>query len=139
MFHYMVVFRAGGEKKQAFLFRLVDITNELFAITASVSRAHALRQAGRPEAARAARLAGHFALAARRKVRALFRALWRNDDRDAYGLGREVLAGEHAWLEQGGMGLGLTIEDLRPRLPGREPPPQARPAIPAGVEGLPVA
>jgi alkylation response protein AidB-like acyl-CoA dehydrogenase len=139
-FHGMVRFGAGAERKQAFLFRLVDIANELLAMSASVARAEALRAAGRPEAAGAARLADHFCLATRRKVRALFRALWRNDDADAYRLGREVLAGEHAWLERGGIDLGLTIEDLRPRLPGRaEPPPQARPAATVGVKGLPVA
>jgi alkylation response protein AidB-like acyl-CoA dehydrogenase len=139
-FHGMVRFGAGAERKQAFLFRLVDIANELLAMSASVARAEALRAAGRPEAARAARLADHFCLATRRKVRALFRALWRNDDVDAYRLGREVLAGEHAWLEKGGIGLGLTVEDLRPRLPGRpEPAPEERPAVTIGVQGLPVA
>jgi alkylation response protein AidB-like acyl-CoA dehydrogenase len=139
-FHGMVRFGAGAERKQAFLFRLVDVANELLAMSASVARAEALRAAGRPEAPRAARLADHFCLAARRRVRALLRALWRNDDADAYRLGREVLAGEHAWLEEGAMALGLTVEDLRPRLPGRaEPAPQARPAATAGVKGLPVA
>jgi alkylation response protein AidB-like acyl-CoA dehydrogenase len=139
-FHGMVRFGAGAERKQAFLFRLVDIANELLAMSASVARAEALRAAGRPEAARAARLADHFCLATRRKVRALFRALWRNDDVDAYRLGREVLAGEHAWLEEGAIGLGLTVEDLRPRQPGRpEPAPQARPAQAIGVKGAPVA
>ncbi len=139
MFHFMVVFRASGERKQAFLFRLVDITNELFAMSASVSRAEALRRAGRPEAARAARLADHFCLANRRKVRALFKALWRNEDEDAYRLGREVLAGEHAWLEKGGMETGLTVEDLRPRLPDTPAPAPQRPAAAIGVHGLPVA
>jgi alkylation response protein AidB-like acyl-CoA dehydrogenase len=139
-FHGMVRFGAGAERKQAFLFRLVDIANELLAMSASIARAEALRATGRPEAAGAARLADHFCLATRRKVRALFRALWRNDDADAYRLGREVLAGEHAWLEKGGIELGLTVEDLRPRLPGRsEPAPVERPAIAAGVKGLPVA
>jgi hypothetical protein len=139
-FHGMVRFGAGAERKQAFLFRLVDVANELLAMSASVARAEALRAAGRPEAPQAARLADHFCLATRRRVRALFRALWRNDDVDAYRLGREVLAGEHAWLEEGGVGLGLTVEDLRPRLPGRaEPAPQARPAVTIGVKGAPVA
>jgi hypothetical protein len=139
-FHGMVRFGAAAERKQAFLFRLVDIANELLAMAASVSRAEALRAAGKPEATRAARLADHFCLATRRKVRALFRALWRNDDADAYRLGREVLAGEHSWLEKGGIDLGLTVEDLRPRLPGRaEPAPQQRPAVGAGTKGMPVA
>jgi hypothetical protein len=139
IFHSMMVFRAGAERKQAFLFRLVDIANELFAMSASVSRAQALRAAGRPEAPQATRLADHFCLATRRKVRRLFEALWHNEDVDAYRLGREVLAGEHAWLEQGGMALGLTVEDLRPRLPGPGEPEPQRPAAPIGVQGLPVA
>jgi alkylation response protein AidB-like acyl-CoA dehydrogenase len=139
-FHGMVRFGASAERRQAFLFRLVDVANELLAMTASVTRAEALRAAGRPEAAQAAKLADHFCLATRRKVRALFRALWRNDDARAYRVGREVLAGEHAWLEEGRMDLGLTVEDLRPRLPGRaEPPPVERPAAPLGVTGAPVA
>jgi hypothetical protein len=51
-----------------------------------------------------------------------------------------VLAGEHAWLEKGGIGLGLTVEDLRPRLPGHaEPAPVEHPAVVAGVKGMPVA
>jgi alkylation response protein AidB-like acyl-CoA dehydrogenase len=119
IFHSMLVFRAGAERKQAFLFRLVDIANELFAMAASVSRAAMLNKAGRSEAAQAGRLAHHFSLTARRKVRSLFKALWRNDDATSYRLGREVLDGEHEWLEQGGIGLGLTVEDLRPKLPPR--------------------
>jgi hypothetical protein len=128
IFHSMVVFRAGAERKQAFLFRLVDIANELFAMSASVARAKALREAGRPEAKEATRLAHHFCLGSRRKVRALFDALWDNEDVAMYELGREVLAGGHEWLEKGGMGLGLTVEDLRPKLPPSAPqPPRAEP------------
>jgi alkylation response protein AidB-like acyl-CoA dehydrogenase len=123
IFHSMLVFRAGAERKQAFLFRLVDIANELFAISASVTRAEALRRAGRPEAAQAVKLADHFCLTTRRKVRALFAALWKNDDRAAYEMGRAVLAGEHAWLEAGIPGLGLTVDDLRPEAPKGLPGP----------------
>jgi alkylation response protein AidB-like acyl-CoA dehydrogenase len=137
IFHSMVVFRAGAERKQAFLFRLVDIANELFAIAASVSRAEALRKAGRPEAAQAVKLADHFCLATRRKVRSLFDALWSNDDAAAYAMGRAVLAGEHAWLEKGGMGLGLTVEDLRPKqpeaLPDQTPDERGVPPVPTAV------
>jgi alkylation response protein AidB-like acyl-CoA dehydrogenase len=135
IFHSMVVYRAGAERKQAFLFRLVDIANELFAISASVSRAQALRKAGRPEAAEAARLADHFCLRSRRKVRALFGALWSNDDAAAYKLGREVAAGGHAWLEQGGIGLGLTVDDLRPRLPDGPAREQPRAEASPGAAG----
>jgi hypothetical protein len=144
VFHSMVVFRAGAERKQAFLFRLVDIANELFAMSASVSRAAALRGAGRPEAAQAVKLADHFCLASRRKVRALFRALWKNDDAAAYAMGRAVLAGEHAWLERGAAGLGLTVEDLRPKVPEAPPAsegeePDERSAPPPSPTAVPVA
>ncbi|ABS26620.1 acyl-CoA dehydrogenase family protein [Anaeromyxobacter sp. Fw109-5] len=125
IFHSMVVFQAAAERKQAFLFRLVDIANELFAMAASVTRAQALKEAGRPEAEDAARLADHFCLTTRRKVRALFGALWSNDDAKAYAMGRAVLDGKYEWLEKGGIGLDVTVEELRPRLPGATP---ARPA-----------
>jgi alkylation response protein AidB-like acyl-CoA dehydrogenase len=134
MFHFMVVYRAAGERKQLFLFRLVDITNELFAMAASAARAEALRAGGGPDAAQAALLADAFCRGTRRRIEDLFRDLWRNDDEASYRLGRAVLAGDHAWLERGGMPTGLTVEDLRPRAPGRaEPAPQARPAPPHGV------
>ena len=37
----------------------------------------------------------------RRTVKRLFQDLWSNDDVEMYGLSREVLAGKHAWLEEG--------------------------------------
>ena len=140
----MVVFQAAAERKQAFLFRLVDIANELFAMAASVTRAQSMKEAGRPEAADAARLADHFCLATRRKVRALFDALWHNDDAKAYAMGREVLEGKHAWLEQGGIGLDVTVEELRPALPGparhcRSPSEEAGARAPVFAEPQPVS
>jgi Acyl-CoA dehydrogenase, C-terminal domain len=130
IFHAMMVFRAAAERKQAYLFRVVDIANELFAMSASVSRAEALRAAGGPDAAHAQQLADHFCLASRRRVEDLFDALWSNDDATSYAMGRAVLAGEHAWLEQGGIGLGLEVEDLRPKLPPRAEPRPERVAEP---------
>jgi len=140
MFHFMVVYRGAGERKQLFLFRLVDITNELFAMAASVARAEALRREGGPDAPQAARLADHFCLGTERRVTDLFRDLWRNDDEAAYRLGRAVLAGDHAWLERGGIPTGLSVDDLRPRAPGRaEPEPLRRPAAIGEDVGAPVA
>jgi len=135
IFRGMVVFGARAERKQAFLFRLVDIANELMAMAASLSRAEAVRRAGRPDAAGSARLADHFCRGARRTVDGLFAALWQNDDNDAYAVGREVLDGRHAWLEAGVPGLGLTVDDLRPRAPARSPaqPRAERAPEPAGV------
>jgi alkylation response protein AidB-like acyl-CoA dehydrogenase len=135
VFHGMVRFGPKLERKQGFLFRLVDIANELFAMSASVVRADALRRAGLPEAARAARLADAFCRTSRRTVNGLFDALWHNEDDLAYALGREVLAGQHDWLEAGGVGLGLTVEDLRPPRPSTTPPQAQRPRTvePAGA------
>jgi alkylation response protein AidB-like acyl-CoA dehydrogenase len=132
IFHSMIVFRAAAERKQAFLFRLVDIANELFAMAASVSRVQALARAGKPEAAQALALAESFCVQEREKVDQLFHALWHNHDDLAYRTGRAILSGEHAWLEKGGIGLDVTVEELRPRLPplaGEPSPEQQRPGV----------
>jgi hypothetical protein len=139
IFHSMLVFRAAAERKQVFLFRIVDIANELFAMAAAVSRAEALRAAGRPEALRAVQMADHFCAATRRKVDDLFHGLWHNMDDAAYRMGRSVLAGEHEWLEKGAAGLGLTIEELKPELPARGTPApgtERRPAVPVASAPL---
>jgi hypothetical protein len=112
-FHGMLVYRAKLQNKQAFLFRLVDIANEAFAMAASVARAKALDDRGAPEAAEATNMADGFCLPARRRVKALFRELWSNDDVAKYRLGVAVLEGRHQWLERGIMGL-----------PGKRPDPE---------------
>ncbi len=122
IFHSMLVFRAAAERKQAFLFRLVDIANELFAMAASVSRAQAMTRAGKAEAPQALALAENFCVQEREKVEQLFHSLWNNHDELAYRTGRAILAGEHAWLEKGGIELGVTVEELRPKLPAPAEP-----------------
>ena len=93
-FHGMLVYQAKLQNKQAFLFRLVDIANELFAMAASVARARALRgRESRPEAREATDLARQFCRSARRRIRALFRDLWSNDDDLRYRAAQDVLAG----------------------------------------------
>jgi len=98
-FHGMLVHQARLQNKQAFLFRLVDIANELFAMAASVSRARALAEQRSPEAEGARRMADVFCRGARRQVRDLFRDLWKNDDVAKYRLGADVVASRHEWLE----------------------------------------
>src|SRR5262249_39303771 len=78
IFHGMIVHRARLQRKQAFLFRPVDIGMEIFAMAACISRARTMREEKPPEGARAAELAELFCLGSRRKVARLFRALWRN-------------------------------------------------------------
>ena len=92
-FHGMLVYQAKLQNKQAFLFRLVDIANETFAMAAAVTRAQALADRRAPEAAQAVRMADVFCRSARRRVRALFRELWSNDDVLRYQHGLGVLAG----------------------------------------------
>ncbi len=101
IFHGMVVFQGALQNKQGFLFRIVDIANELFAVAASVSRAQTLAEQGHPDAAKAGELADLFCRNARRTIGRLFRALWSNDDVRKYKVGLRVLDGSHAWLEKG--------------------------------------
>ncbi len=112
IFHGMIVHQAKLQNKQAFLFRLVDIANELFAISSSVSRAQALREAGHPEAENAAELADLFCRNSRRRIVRLFQDLWSNDDVRKYKVALKVLDGKHAWLEQGSLGLDRRAHEL---------------------------
>ena len=96
----MMVYRAKLEKKQAFLFRLVDIANELFAISASVSRGHAISIKGGEEAESAIALADDFCRGSARHVDELFRSLWHNDDLRSYEVAMDVLQGGHLWMEE---------------------------------------
>lgn len=104
-FHGMALYQAGLQNKQAFLFRLVDIVNDLFAISAACARAQALVAAKRPEAREAVELADLFARGASRRVDAAFKALWKNDDARKYGVAKRVLDGKHVWMEDELMGL----------------------------------
>ena len=111
-FHGMLRYQARLQNKQAFLFRLVDVANELFAMAATVARARALAEKQRPEAAEARHLADLFCRISRRRVQRLFDALWDNDDVRLYRAGVDVLDGRHEWLEKGILGL-VTLEAPR--------------------------
>ncbi|MEA2601403.1 MAG: hypothetical protein QOF89_2395 [Acidobacteriota bacterium] len=132
IFHGMIVHQAKLQNKQAFLFRLVDIANELFALSASVTRAQAMVDAGHPEAANAVELADLFCRGSRRKIVRLFHELWANDDVRKYKVALRVLDGKHAWLEEGALGLQARAEALKPRAvepsePDPVPVPKVRP------------
>ena len=121
-FHGMLVYQAKLQNKQAFLFRLVDIANELFAQAASVSRAHALAGKKGPEAEAALDLADTFCRMSRRRVKGLFAELWSNDDDQRYRTAMDVLKGRDAWLETGVLGLEERAEatSATPKAPARE-------------------
>src|SRR6185295_4959266 len=101
VFHAMMRFGPKLEKRQAVLFRLVDVGAELFAMAASCSRAEMLRKSSDPEAAGAVVMADLFCRQARRRCEDSFRSLFRNDDVQTYRVAQHVLSGDHLWLEQG--------------------------------------
>ncbi|MEW6747661.1 MAG: acyl-CoA dehydrogenase [Planctomycetota bacterium] len=73
VFHGMVVHGAKLERKQAFLFHLVDIGLELFAVAASISKACTMVAPSDPRSAEAIELADLFCRNARRRIDVLFR------------------------------------------------------------------
>src|SRR5262245_5901119 len=91
-FHLMVLNGPGLEKKQAQLFRCVDIGAELFAMAATCVRAHDDVRRSAADAT-AIRLADVFCRQARHRVARLFAAIRRNSDTVTYGLARDILAG----------------------------------------------
>ncbi|MGH7581941.1 MAG: acyl-CoA dehydrogenase family protein [Gemmatimonadales bacterium] len=97
MFHAMVRYGARLEQRQSVLFRLVDAGSELFAMSATIARAHAEAR-DRPEALTVADL---FCRHARSRVDAQFAATFGPNDTATYRLAQDVLAGEYCWIERG--------------------------------------
>jgi hypothetical protein len=95
----MVRYQAKLERKQAFLFRTVDLAMELAVMCAAVVRAQKLVDAGHPQARQYVELADGFAMDARRFVERRFHELWANDDDAKTALGRSMLDGAYVGLE----------------------------------------
>ena len=108
IFHCMVRYGPKLERRQLVLFRAVDIGAELFAMAATCSRAHLLAAQGQKEALT---LADVFCREARERVARLFKELHGPQDGAVRELARQVLAGQHRWLEHGIVGLHAA-EDL---------------------------
>jgi alkylation response protein AidB-like acyl-CoA dehydrogenase len=102
IFHAMVRFGPKLERRQAVLFRAVDAGAELFAMSAACVRAQMLAAEGVPQAVA---LADAFCREARQRVAASFRTLYGRHDAALYRVAQQVLRGEHAWLEQGVVGV----------------------------------
>ena len=126
IFHAMVRFGPKLERKQAVLFRAVDIGAEVFAMSAACVRAQMLSKNGRPEAVA---LADSFCREARIRIDEHFRNLFGPNDENLYRLAMSVLKGEHAWLEQGiaayGTEMGMRdlpnpVPETPPKIPDRE-------------------
>jgi alkylation response protein AidB-like acyl-CoA dehydrogenase len=101
IFHLMATHGPRLERRQALLFRAVDIGADLFAMSAAVSRADGLRRSRAPEAKSAVELADLFCRMMRRRITAAFDAIRSNDDVRKYRTARRFLDGEHRWLERG--------------------------------------
>jgi alkylation response protein AidB-like acyl-CoA dehydrogenase len=114
IFHGMVRHGGGLERRQAFLFRVVDVAIEIFVMTASVGRARRLAEQGHPAADEARRLADLACRESRDTIRARFASLFHNHDAFKYAVGRRVLEGAVRWLETGIIGLGRTVKELIP-------------------------
>ena len=100
LFHAMGIYQAGLEKRQGILFRLVDIGTDLFAISATCSRAqHLLNQ--HPASHGPKEIADLFYRQARRRLDLSFQTLFSNQDKPTYRLGRKILNGRFKWLEAG--------------------------------------
>jgi alkylation response protein AidB-like acyl-CoA dehydrogenase len=100
LFYAMARFGPKLEKKQAVLFRLVDIGAELFAMSAVCVRARHLL-ASEPDNKGPEILADLFCRNARRRIVRLFRDVFRNNDAVMYRVAMQVLDGQHTWLERG--------------------------------------
>ncbi|HYM82349.1 MAG TPA: acyl-CoA dehydrogenase family protein, partial [Candidatus Limnocylindria bacterium] len=99
-FHLMVIHGPALERKQAQLFRCVDIGAELFAMSATCVRAQ--RDASQSDAdAGPLELADLFCRGARRRIDVLFQAIRHNHDDRAYRVARQVLDGKYGWFETG--------------------------------------
>ena len=123
-FHLMVIHGPKLEKKQAQLFRCVDIGAELYAMAVTCVRAHH-DQKKSPADRTFERLADLFCQNARRKVEGLFEAIRSNADPEAYGVARGILDGAYDWLEEGIIDAPeAPTTPAAPRAKASEPPSQ---------------
>ena len=118
-FHAMALYQAQMEKKQAFLFRTVDVVMELFAMSVTCSRARQMKNSGHPNASEAVELASLFCDQSRRRVQASFRALWRNDDSASGAVTKKVMDGRYDWLaKEGVVDMQLPADAYEPKFFG---------------------
>jgi alkylation response protein AidB-like acyl-CoA dehydrogenase len=118
IFHLMLRHGPKLEKRQALLFRAVDIGADLFAMSAALSRAQQMRRSGAAEAPQADELTDIFCRTIRRRIAEHFRAIRSNDDVVKYATARRLLEGEHAWLESGLTPLEVARELTAEPVPG---------------------
>jgi alkylation response protein AidB-like acyl-CoA dehydrogenase len=125
LFHAMARFGSKLERRQMVLFRGVDIGADLFAMTAACVRAQMLAQQGNKEAAE---LADLFCREARQRITTNFQRFYGKNDGAIYKVAQHVLAGAHAWLEQGIVGI-MEEPPVKSARPAARVEPPARPQL----------
>jgi hypothetical protein len=103
LFYAMARFGPKLQYRQAVLGRLVDVGAELFAMSAACVRAQHMSK--RANGREATHMADVFCKRSRHRIDSLFDRLFDNADAPTYKLAQEVVKGEHAWLEEGIMGV----------------------------------
>ena len=126
IFHLMALNGPKLEKRQALLFRAVDVGADLFAMSAAVARAEGMRHVGDADAARAVELADLFCRNTRRRIASRFREIRSNDDVAKYAAAQTLLAGGYGLLEK-----GLVDETAVLRVPAAPTPLPAEELVPA--------
>lgn len=123
MFHGMLLFQAKMQRKQAFLFRAVDIGMLLYAMAACIVRVKHMQDTRHPEAHTALELADLYCRNASRRIDQLFHDMWHNDDDLKYKVGKNVLKGRYQWLERGTVGIDLLYAGKAAAKPAAEAQP----------------
>jgi hypothetical protein len=96
IFHAMMRYQAKLERKQAVLFRIVDIGTDLFAMSSAITYATSLAKSGQKNAVE---LADVFCREARIRIENTFNNLFTDYDDAAYKLVQGMLKGEYDWFE----------------------------------------
>ena len=127
LFHTMVRFGAGLEKRQAVLGRLVDIGAELFVMTAACVRAARMVKAD-PADRSPEELANAFCLQAKHRIEILFGEVFDNADVATYKVARRSMEGAYNWMESWVIPAGTPVGGPGGNGEGAPPLPERTPA-----------
>ena len=100
LFHAMAKYGPKLEREQMVLSRLVNVGTDLFAISATCSRAQMLLDQG-VDKKKILPLVDHFCRGAKLRIKENYRGLKHNRDKRGYKLARRVLDNELLWVEDG--------------------------------------
>lgn len=105
VFHGMLIHGPALEKKQVFLFRLVDIAIEIYAQAVASSYSEKM---GKGED-----IVELFRESSTRKIQRLFRGLWKNSDKKKYQLAKKLETDQYLWLEEGEVEVEIESEAFK--------------------------